>query len=78
MFFLYRMRLIYWLLMMVRRWYRCYCQELMPEFDTHLFLEERKGKLGLGTAYMDLIGAFVIIMIIFLKWMRIFHIIHKI
>ncbi|MDD2623116.1 MAG: polyprenol monophosphomannose synthase [Bacteroidales bacterium] len=27
-------------------------KKLMPEFDTHLFLEERKGKLGLGTAYI--------------------------
>jgi len=27
-------------------------KELMPEFPNRLFLEERKGKLGLGTAYI--------------------------
>jgi dolichol-phosphate mannosyltransferase len=27
-------------------------RSLMPEFDGRLFLEERKGKLGLGTAYI--------------------------
>ena len=28
-------------------------KSLMPKYENRLFIEERKGKLGLGTAFMD-------------------------
>ena len=58
-------------------------KELQKEFS-NLHLEVRKEKAGLGTAYidgfkwclvMDLSGVYKRVMIIFLKWMQIFHII---
>ena len=41
---------IFWLSMTVLRWYSFHCKKLQKEFPSALHLEERKGKLGLGTA----------------------------
>jgi dolichol-phosphate mannosyltransferase len=43
-------------------------KKLMVEFSDKLFLEERKGKLGLGTAYIH-----GFITTLFLRWMQIFR-----
>ena len=51
-------------------------KNLMKEFPDRLFIEERKGKLGLGTAYIHgFKWESPIIMILFSRWMPIFHII---
>jgi glycosyltransferase involved in cell wall biosynthesis len=52
-------------------------KQLQQEYPGKLFLEERSGKQGLGTAYirisMALSGQLSIITILFLRWMPIFH-----
>jgi dolichol-phosphate mannosyltransferase len=50
-------------------------KQLMKEFPDRLFLEERSGKLGLGTAYiMASAGHCRKAMLLFMKWMPISHI----
>ena len=52
-------------------------KKLIPQFEGHLFIEERKGKLGLGTAYIHGFKWCIVNgpcngnTIIFLKWMPI-------
>ena len=54
-------------------------KSLMLEYPDRLHLEERAGKLGLGTAYIHgFVGLWLVIMNSFLKWMPIFHILQKI
>ena len=50
-------------------------KRLMQEFPDRLFIEERKGKLGLGTAYiMALNGLWSVIISMLRRWTLIFRI----
>jgi glycosyltransferase involved in cell wall biosynthesis len=49
-------------------------KKMQNEFPERLFIFERQGKLGLGTAYIaDLSGRWSMVTNIFLKWMPIFR-----
>lgn len=54
-------------------------KQLIQSYPNQLYLEERKGKLGLGTAYIHgFNGALIKTINIFLKWTPIFRTIHMI
>ena len=53
-------------------------KKLMTEFPERLFIEERKGKLGLGTAYLHGFRWAIEKKYDFMRWTLIFHILQKI